>query len=138
MDTARLHEEEYVFVCAPNRGGEMFVRKMEEKNQPFFVLAQNEEQHQIWRARGYDQVREINALDIKSMMELFEYPVSKVVLFEDGWYDCCSLIRTIRVISRVPIYVITSSKQPTSSLYYSLGATYVIHSHTADVSFLLV
>lgn len=138
MNTAIVDRHEYVLVCTSNRGGEVFLRKLQDVGQPFLALVHEEEDEAYFRGCGYESIIRVRDINIGSLLPLFEYPIARIVIFEDNFFDCCSLMRTVRSITRVPIYLVTPNKKRLSTLYYSLGASHVIYSDTGNVSFLIL
>lgn len=76
-------------------------------NQPFFVLVHNREDEDYLRGRGYESILKIESISLETMVPIFDYPIRKIVIFEARFFDCCSLIRMIRSLTNIPVYLVT-------------------------------
>ncbi|GEN36650.1 hypothetical protein [Aneurinibacillus danicus] len=137
MNTATMDQHEYIVVCTPNWAGEVFLKKLQDVGQPFFVLVRDKEEEDYLRGQGYTSVLKVEDINVGSLLPIFDYPIGKIIIFEDHFFDCCSLIRIIRSLTRVPIYLVTPNKKRLAKLYYNLGVSHVIYSDTGNVSFLI-
>jgi hypothetical protein len=65
-----------------------------------------------------------------------KFQIERVYLFEDSLAKSCEFIQLTRKWTKGPLYVITSSKNPTS-VFKKLGADYVIYTQSKNVDFLI-
>lgn len=128
-------EQACILVSAPNKTGEDFIRQLVAKKQPCAAIVNNKEE-----MRRLESIGVKNFVIVKTSREetwtMPDYEIGKVILFESSLNLCCRYIDMCRPWTAKPIYVITRTSKP-RLVYKRLGATYVIHTHTEDISFLI-
>lgn len=129
-------QEDYILVSAPNKMGEIFVRKLMAQQQAFAVIVNNKREGEEYKRIGVKHIIMVDSGD-ESTWQIPELPVGIVYLFESSLNLCCRYIQICRSWTSKPIYVITRSDNP-RLVYKGLGASYIIHTHSSDVSFLIV
>lgn len=126
---------ERIVVAAPNKAGEAFVGELLRARIPFAVIVNNRVELNKVRELGATECIELDTVDQTTWL-LPEFPVGRVFLFETSQTLTCRYIQICRAWTVHPIYVITHSVHP-RLIYKSLGAAYVLHTNTNDVSFLM-
>ncbi|CAH1222191.1 hypothetical protein PAECIP111893_04826 [Paenibacillus plantiphilus] len=128
-------EQACILVSAPNKTGEDFIRQLVMKKQPCAAIINNKEE-----MRRLESIGVRNFVMVKSAKEetwmVPNYEIGKVILFESSLNLCCRYIDMCRSWTTKPIYVITRTLNP-RLVYKRLGATFVIHTHNEDISFLI-
>jgi hypothetical protein len=127
-------QTERILISAPNKTGEVFVREVMRMKLPFALLVNNKAERDKYKEIGAKDWILLDTID-QSTWSLPEIPVGKVFLFETSQTLCCRYIQICRTWTAKPIYVITQESRP-RLIYKGLGAAYVIHTHSNEVSFL--
>jgi hypothetical protein len=80
----------------------------------------------------------INVNDLIGNQEhvMSKFQIERVYLFEDSLAKSCEFIQLTRKWTKGPLYVVTSSNNPTS-VFKKLGADYVIYTQSINVDFLI-
>lgn len=130
-----VSHDEFILVSAPNKAGEQFIKTLKMKGLPFAALTNNETEKSRLEDLGVEHVVPLDTAD-RSNWHLPKMPVGKVFIFEVSLPLCCRYIQICRSWTGKPIYVITGSMN-SRLIYKGLGASYVIHSNSSDVSYLL-
>ncbi|OPA73697.1 hypothetical protein BVG16_26760 [Paenibacillus selenitireducens] len=128
-------QEDYILVSAPNKMGEVFVRKLMAQQQAFAVIVNNKREGEEFKRIGVKHIILVDSSE-QNTWKIPDLPIGSVYLFESSLNLCCRYIQICRTWTSKPIYVITRSNNP-RLVYKSLGASYIIHTHSSDVSFLL-
>ncbi|MDF2669314.1 MAG: hypothetical protein K0R67_1620 [Paenibacillus sp.] len=126
--------KERILVSAPNRTGELFIRELIRNNVAFAALVNNRAEMDKLKQIGVKEWVMLDTIDQTTWI-LPDFPVGKVFLFETSQTLCCRYIQICRTWTVKPIYVITHTNHP-RLIYKGLGAAYVIHTYSSEVSFL--
>jgi hypothetical protein len=129
-----VHKDPYILVFSPNEIGNGFLEALSKNHFPFAAISINDEQEEQLIKGGIQDIWHINLENNQSTFP--ERPIRKIFLFEDKLIDCFKLLQIIRNWTDGPIYVITETYF-TSKIYKELGAKFVIHTNSKDVSFLI-
>lgn len=129
------HDNEFIVVSAPNKAGEQFIKTLKFKGVPFAAITNNETEKSRLEHLGVSDLITVDTTERERWI-IPELPIGKVFLFERSLPLCCKYIQICRSWTGKPIYVITESSN-SRLIYKGLGANYVIHSSSDDVSFLL-
>ncbi|MBW7475602.1 hypothetical protein K0T92_12660 [Paenibacillus oenotherae] len=128
-------DQAHVLVSAPSKTGEDFIRQLMLKKLPCAAIVNNKEEMRRLESIGIKKF-----VMVKSSKEetwtMPNYEIGKVILFESSLNLCCRYIDMCRAWTSNPIYVITRTSNP-RLVYKRLGATFVIHTHNEDISFLI-
>ncbi|NOU93048.1 hypothetical protein GC093_07345 [Paenibacillus sp. LMG 31456] len=130
-----MDQQEFILVSAPNKTGEGFIRQLIRQGLPFAAMANNKGEKQRLDSLGVKNIILIDTTE-QAKWKIPEFVVGKVFLFEQSMNLCCRYIQICRSWTIKPIYVITHTSNP-RLVYKGLGATYVIHTTSEDVSFLV-
>ncbi|MCP3774772.1 hypothetical protein NLX71_15880 [Paenibacillus sp. MZ04-78.2] len=128
-------EQQTILVSAPNKPGEAFIRQLQFGSIPFAVIVNNKAEQARLQELGTERIVMVDTNEENTWL-LPEWPVGKVFLFENSLTLCCRYIRICRSWTSEPLYVITQSNNP-RLIYKGLGANYVIHTNSNEVSFLI-
>ncbi|QYR23172.1 hypothetical protein KZ483_09755 [Paenibacillus sp. sptzw28] len=127
--------QDLILVSAPNIRGEDFIRQLKDKRIPFAVITRNKAEHERIMTLGVERIIAVNTTK-EITWAVPEFRIGKVYLFESSLNLCCRYIQICRSWTTKPIYVITDSCNP-RLVYKGLGANYVIHTSSNDISFLI-
>ncbi|CAG7640642.1 hypothetical protein PAESOLCIP111_04157 [Paenibacillus solanacearum] len=127
--------QNFILVSAPSKAGEAFVRLLAAHRLPFAVIVNNKREEARMAELGAERIIMIDTSE-ESTWRLPDFPVGKIFLFESSFNLCCRYVRICSPWSQEPIYVITHSNHP-RLVYRGLGASFVIHTNSDEVSFLL-
>lgn len=127
--------DEYVLVSAPNRTGECFVKILQNSNIPFVGITNNRNEQSRLKQLGVENILFVDTGGLRTSI-VPELPVGKVFLFEFSLPLCCRYVQICRSWTGKPIYVITESNNE-RYIYRELGANYIIHTNSDDLSFLV-
>jgi hypothetical protein len=130
-----MNGSEFILVAAPTKPGEQFIHLLKHKRLPFVVVTNNKKEQLQLSKLGVDHVIRLDTVDCETWV-VPEYPIGKIFLFEDSLTQCCRYLQITRKWTSEPVYVITASENP-RLIYKGLGADFVIHSKTGNVSFLV-
>lgn len=89
------------------------------------------------KGENFKQIYVMPNLSKQKSPELFQGPLSKVIIVETSFIGCCNAIEWIRSCFDLPVFVIKSNSHYLSRIYKDLGANYIIHNQTGNLSFLL-
>ncbi|MCU6798209.1 MULTISPECIES: hypothetical protein [Paenibacillus] len=130
-----MEQQEVILVSAPNKTGEGFILQLLKQGLRFAAIANNQGEKQRLVNIG---VKNIVMVDTTEQINwtLPEFTIGKVFIFERSLNLCCRYIQMCRRWTSKPIYVITHTSNP-RLVYKGLGAAYVIHTTSEDVSFLI-
>ncbi|WP_189020015.1 hypothetical protein [Paenibacillus marchantiophytorum] len=125
-------------IAAPTKAGENFMKQAKLLGLPYIAVTNNKLERLRFLELGVQQVIQVDTTEAGSsnLSDLPDYPVGKVIIFEESLPLCCRYIGLCRGWTSGPIYVITQSLNP-RLVYKGLGADYVIYSKNGDVKFLL-
>ncbi|OXM83758.1 hypothetical protein [Paenibacillus rigui] len=127
--------QEFILVSAPNKMGEAFIRQLCLHQAPFAVMVNNAREQDRMAEMGVKHFLRVDTAEqLNWHMPAFQ--VEKVFLFENSFNLCCRYIQMCRRWTLNPIYVITQTNNP-RLVYRGLGATYVIHSNSDEIPFLI-
>ncbi|CAG7649281.1 hypothetical protein ACFQI7_26760 [Paenibacillus allorhizosphaerae] len=127
--------QRFILVSAPNKAGEAFVRLLMTHRLPFAAIANNKRERARMKELGVERIILVDTTE-ESTWQLPDFPIGKIFLFESSFTLCCRYIRICSSWSSEPTYVITHSNHP-RLIYKGLGASFVIHTNSDEVSFLL-
>lgn len=127
--------QQFILVAASNKTGEAFIRKLMLQKLPFAALVNSKSEAARLEEIGVKHFILVDTTEERTWV-MPELPVGKVYLFESSLNLCCRYIRVCHMWTSEPIYVITHSVNP-RLIYRALGASFVIHTNSHDVSFLL-
>lgn len=127
--------EELVLVSAGNLIGEEFMAALNHLSVPVAAMTNSKSERNKLETFGIKSFVMVDNNDNQNRM-IPEFPIGKVYLFERNLPLCCRYIQICRAWTRKPIYVVTQDGNM-RPVYKALGADYVIHSRSGDVSFLL-
>lgn len=104
-------------------------------NMPYAVLTNSKQEMLELEELGIEPTVLVDTVD-RSAWLVPDIPIGKVIIFEESLPLTCRYLQAVTSWTQGPIYVVSSSGM-IRRMYKELGATYVIHSRNADVSFLL-
>ncbi|MDF2713415.1 MAG: hypothetical protein K0R28_340 [Paenibacillus sp.] len=128
-------QQEVILVSAPNKAGEAFIRQLMIHGLPFAVIANNKREKQRLEEIGVRKIIMVDTTE-ETRWTIPEYSTGKAFLFETSLNLSCRYIQLCKNWTSKPIYVITHSGN-SRLIYKGLGANYVIHTNSDDVSFLV-
>ncbi|MFC4306736.1 hypothetical protein [Cohnella boryungensis] len=128
-------QDEFILVSAPNKIGEQFIKALQIKDIPYAAIANHQAERSRLEVLGVKSIIMVDTV-LRQTWTIPDLPVGKVFLFERSLPLICRYLQICRSWTGKPIYVITGSDNP-RLVYKGLGANYVIHSRSDDVSFLL-
>ncbi|TMV43924.1 hypothetical protein FE783_34035 [Paenibacillus mesophilus] len=128
-------QQEVILVSALNKAGEAFIRQLMIHGLHFAAMANNKREKGRLEELGVRKIIMVDSTE-ENRWILPEYPIGKVFLFEKSLNLSCRYIRLCRKWTSKPIYLITRSGN-SRLIYKALGASYVIHTNSDDVSFLI-
>ncbi|WP_442601644.1 hypothetical protein [Paenibacillus sp. KN14-4R] len=129
------NQNELILVVGYTEASEQFIGALQRLNKPFAVLTNNKSEYKRLLKSGVEQIVLINTSELSTWI-VPAHAYSQIYLFEQSLPLCCRFIQICRSWTSEPIYVITKEVQP-RLIYKGLGANYVIHTHSNDVTFLL-
>ncbi|MCZ8515554.1 hypothetical protein O9H85_24735 [Paenibacillus filicis] len=129
------NQHELILVSAATKAGETFVRGLIREGLPFAAIVNNKAERADMEKLGVKRIIMVDTTEESTWLQP-DGPIGKVYLFETSMNLCCRYIRICRSWTEQPVYVITKSNHP-RLIYKSLGATYVIHTNSDDVKFLI-
>lgn len=129
------NRQDIILVSAPNKTGEAFIRLLMAYRLPFAAIANNKREQARMEELGVERMIIVDTTE-ESTWHIPNFCIGKIFLFESSFPLCCRYIRICSPWTSEPIYVITHSNHP-RLIYKGLGAGYVIHTNSEDVSFLL-
>ncbi|MFD2114523.1 hypothetical protein ACFSTH_11995 [Paenibacillus yanchengensis] len=127
--------DEFVLVSAPNKAGKLFLAELVKRNVPVIALAACDEEARLLRMLGAQQVILLDP-SIANPWVIPEWMISYVYLFEQDLATCCRYVSICRAWTGRAIFVITNCDH-IKTIYKGLGADYVIHTNSLNVSFLI-
>ncbi|MFC4770100.1 hypothetical protein [Effusibacillus consociatus] len=127
--------DEFILVSAPNKTGGQFIKTLQIKKMLFAAITNNDTERSRLVHLGVKNILSVDTTDRETWL-IPELPVGKVFLFELSLPLICRYIQICRSWTDKSIYVITGSSNA-RMVYKGLGANYVIHTQSDDVSFLL-
>jgi hypothetical protein len=130
-----MNQQDLILVSAPNRAGEGFIRLLMKQGLPCAAIANNKGEKQRLIELGVKHILMVDTIE-KNDWIIPKFPIGKVYIFERSLNLCCRYIQMCRTWTSRPIYVITHTSNP-RLVYNGLGASYVIHTTSEDVSFLV-
>lgn len=128
-------KEGYILVAAPNSVGLKFILLLIARKYNFIVLVNNKREESLLRKIGVQHVLRMKTGDEESWIAP-PFPVGRCYIFELSLTLTCRYLQICRRWSADPIFIITPNRSP-RMIYKGLGASYVIHSVTGEVGFLL-
>lgn len=129
------NQKEFILVSAPNKTGEAFIRQLISHRLPFVAIMNNKVEQDRLKKLGVKNIIMVDT-SAQNTWLIPDVPVGKVFLFERSLNLICRYIQISSTWTSQPIYVITHSSNP-RLVYKGLGASYVIHTNSDDVSFLI-
>lgn len=119
--------------------GMEFVRLLLKRGMGVIVLVHNaEEEEQLTELIGKISVYRLYPSGSANKMPIaLDWAVIHAFVFERNLPECCQDIQLCHSWGPQRLYVVTSSLNPVQLVYRGLGATYVIHSQSGDISFVL-
>ncbi|MBB6635275.1 hypothetical protein [Cohnella thailandensis] len=130
-----MAHRDVVLLSAPTLAGEQFARLLRNRNIPFAAIVNNGTEFERLCAIGAEKLIRVDTSKREARI-VPSIEVGKVYLFERSLNLSCRYLQICRDWTTKPIYVITESSQP-RHIYKALGADYVIHSQSIDLSFLV-
>ncbi|WP_370452297.1 hypothetical protein [Cohnella sp. AR92] len=124
-----------VLISAPNAAGEQFAMLLRARNIPFAAIANNRAECSRLSAIGAAELIRVDTAERKTWI-VPPFGIGKAFLFERSLNLACRYLQICRSWTTQPIYLITESSNP-RHIYKALGADYVIHSRSLDLSFLI-
>lgn len=131
-----MDEAMIVVSAGHSAAGMNFVDVLLKKGLAFVVLVHSEEEREQFLTLGAVPMRYIEVTEGMQQTRP-EYMVTNAFVFENNLPQCCQDIQLCHSWYPQQLYVVSSNKAPVGLVYKGLGATYVIHSQSGDVSFLL-
>ncbi|MCR8644948.1 hypothetical protein NV379_20040 [Paenibacillus sp. N1-5-1-14] len=128
-------QEEFILIVGHTEASEFFMKELQRLNKPFVVLTNNKVEQKKMLKSGIANIVRIDTSEHSTWL-VPEHHYQQVYVFEQSLPLCCRFIQICRSWTNQPIYVITKQLRP-RLIYRGLGANYVIHSHSDDVTFLL-
>lgn len=128
-------QQQWILVSAPNKAGEAFIRQLIGRQLPFAVIVNNKAEQERLTHMGVKKVHVIDTASEATWM-MPKNPIGKIFLFESSLNLTCRYLQICRKWTSEPIYVITHSSNP-KLIYKALGANYVIHTTSHEISFLV-
>ncbi|MGD0030654.1 hypothetical protein SLT67_04785 [Paenibacillus illinoisensis] len=119
--------------------GMEFVRLLLKRGMDVIVLVHNaEEEQQLIELIGKISVyRLYPSGSADKTPSAIDWAVKHAFVFERSLPECCQDIQLCHNWCPQRLYVVTSSLNPVQLVYRGLGASYVIHSRSGDISFVL-
>jgi hypothetical protein len=130
-----MEQQEMILVSAPNKTGEGFIRQLMKQGLRVAAIANNRGEKQRLVDIGVKNILMVDTIEHSNWL-IPEFSIGKVFIFELSLNLCCRYIQMCRKWTSQPIYVITHTSNP-RLVYKGLGAAYVIHTTSEDVSFLI-
>lgn len=128
-------EEEFVLVAAPNPVGLKFILLLIAAKRNFAVLVNNKKEEEVLHKLGVRHVLRIKTDDEQSWI-VPPFPIGRCYIFEMSMTLTCRYLQICRRWTNDQIFIITPNRNP-RMIYKGLGASYVIHSVSGEVGFLL-
>lgn len=125
----------YILVTATSKSGKAFMSALHAMNMPCAVLTNSKPEMLELIELGIEPIILVDTVD-KFARVVPDIPIGRVFIFEESLPLTCRYLQAIQSWTNQPIYVVTDSIVA-RNLYKELGATYVIYSRNAEVSFLL-
>ena len=134
-----MSEEAVMLVSTGQSSAGMdFVRLLLKRGMGVMVLVHNaEEEQQLIDLIGKVPVHRLYNSGSDRIPMASEWAVKHAFVFERNLPECCQDIRLCHSWCPQRLYVVTSSLNPVHLMYRGLGASYVIHSRSGDISFVL-
>ena len=129
------NRQNFILVSASSKAGEAFVRLLMAHRLPFAAIVNNKREQARMKELGVDRIISVDTTE-ENTWRIPDFPIGKIFLFESSFTLCCRFIRICSPWTTEPIYVITHSNNP-RPIYKGLGASFVIHTNSDEVSFLL-
>ncbi|PAF32860.1 hypothetical protein CHI14_05780 [Paenibacillus sp. 7516] len=119
--------------------GMEFVRLLLKRGIGVIVLVHNaEEEQQLTELIGKISVYRLYPSGSADKTPIaIDWAVKHAFVFERNLPECCQDIQLCHSWCPQRLYVVTSSLNPVQMVYRGLGASYVIHSQSGDISFVL-
>ncbi|WMT38937.1 hypothetical protein RE628_15510 [Paenibacillus sp. D2_2] len=128
-------EGEFVLVASPNPVGRKFILLLMAMKRNFIVLVNNKKEEEALRKLGVSRMLRIKTDDEESW-DLPPVPIGCCYIFELSTTLTCRYLQICRHWTNNSIFIITPNRNP-RMIYKGLGASYVIHSVSGEVGFLL-
>ena len=129
-----VNRQSFILISAPSKAGEAFIRLLVARRLPFAAIVNNKREEARMKELGVDRIIQVDTAN-ESTWQVPDFPVGKIFLFESSFTLCCRFMRICSPWTNEPVYVITHSNNP-RLIYRGLGASFVIHTNSDDVSFL--
>ncbi|WP_405156609.1 hypothetical protein [Paenibacillus sp. FSL K6-0108] len=133
---AAMDEAMMVVSTGHGEAGKNFVDVLLKRGFAVVVLVHSEEEGEQFQSLGAVTVRYIQEMAFRNQLPP-EFVVKHAFVFENNLPQCCQDIELCRSLCPQQLYVVSGNRAPVGLVYKGLGATYVIHSRSGDVSFLL-
>ncbi|WP_408894857.1 hypothetical protein [Paenibacillus taichungensis] len=133
---AAMDDAMMVVSTGQGEAGKNFVNVLLQRGFAVVVLVHSEEEGEQFQSLGAVTVRYIQELAFRNQLPP-EFAVKNAFVFENSLPQCCQDIELCRSLCPQQLYVVSSNRPHVELVYKGLGATYVIHSRSGDVSFLL-
>ncbi|TBL78592.1 hypothetical protein [Paenibacillus thalictri] len=128
-------EPECILVSAPTKAGERFICELLNRHLPVAAMTNSKAEAIRLKELGVKTIIIVDTMDQLAWKNP-KFPVGQVYLFERSFTLCCRYIQICRSWTSKPICVVTDSDHA-RLVYKSLGAAFVVHSRSEDVSFLI-
>ncbi|MFE6073679.1 hypothetical protein ACFVQB_04275 [Paenibacillus sp. NPDC057886] len=130
--------DEALMVVSTGHGeaGKNFVNVLLKRGFAVVVLVHSEEEREQLQSLGAITVCYIQEMADRNQLPL-KFVVKNAFVFENSVPQCCQDIELCHSLCPQQLYVVSSNRPHVELVYKGLGATYVIHSRSGDVSFLL-
>lgn len=135
-----MSEDDVMLVSTgQSSAGMEFVRLLLKRGMGVIVLVHNaEEEEQLTELIGKISVYRLYPSGSADKTPIaLEWVVKHAFVFERNLPECCQDIQLCHSCCPQRLYVVTSSLNPVQLVYHGLGASYVIHSRSGDISFVL-
>ncbi|EIT85590.1 hypothetical protein A374_10153 [Fictibacillus macauensis ZFHKF-1] len=127
-----------ILIMFPDEVSEHIVSKLTSlEKQSIMLCVPSWSEAEKLEKENYKQIYVMPTLRNTKVPEVFHRPLSKVIIVETSFVGCCNAIEWIRAFYDLPVFVIKSDTHYLSRIYKDLGATYIIHNKTGNLSFLL-
>lgn len=125
----------HVLVSAPNRAGELFLRRLRQRGVPHVAMVNNQSGKERLESLGISPVLVVDTRD-KATWRPPDVPIGKVFLFEDSMNLSCRYIQICQTWQTGSIHAVTRSDN-SRGIYRALGAKHVKYETKRDIPELL-
>ncbi|MGZ7440826.1 hypothetical protein [Paenibacillus sp. TH7-28] len=128
-------EKSRILVAASNQAGRNFVQLLLYRKVPVAVLTNNKREEKLLRELGVDEILRVNTTR-NQMGGVPAFPIGRVFIFETSLPLSCQYLQVASRWSCGAVTVVTTAWHP-DAIYKQLGASYVVHTKSGEVGFLL-